>query len=280
MLIFIKTSLVLWLFPLNLICCSFIEKTPVASPKGYDFTQGEKVVLPAALKEISGIAFYPESDSLLMAVNDEQGKLFTIDFFEKSLLGKPKEFGKKGDYEDIAFFNGGWMVLESKGTLHWILPESGKKSAATFKVLPEGEYEGLATFSDTLFVLCKDCKDDNNLEASIHKIVFASDSIINVGKEVLKGNKKDTGIEQKLLPSALALNPINNRWYILSHNNAWLMVTDRNFEILERVPLKRSLFVQPEGISFNSKGDMFISSEGKAGPGYIIKFDLIDANSH
>jgi uncharacterized protein YjiK len=274
--IFIKIFRLMLLIAITAFCCNNIEKIGVASPKGYDFSKGEKVVLPASLKEISGIAFYPGNDSLLMAVNDEEAKLFTIDFYSKILLGKPIGFGKKGDYEDITFFNGGWMVLESNGTLHWVLPERGKKETVTFKVLPEGEYEGLASVSDTLYVLCKDCKDDQNLEASVHKLVFVGDSLAVVVREVLKGKKKDGGIAQKLLPSAFALHPVTKNWYILSHKNAWLMVTDRNFKILEKIPLKRSLLMQPEGIAFNKKGDMFISSEGKSGPGYVIKFDMMD----
>jgi uncharacterized protein YjiK len=255
------------------LCCNNQEKPESESPKGYQLLDGKKIELPASLKEISGIAFFPNSDSLLMAVNDEQGKLFSIDFYKDSLIGDPIDFGKKGDYEDLAFFSGRWMVLESNGTLHWVLPKGGKKGTQTFSVLPTGEYEGMSAVGDTLFVLCKDCKDEIALETTVHKLIFEGDSLSYVCRSVLRGVKKDAGPNQKLLPSAIAFHPLDKHWFILSHNNAWLMVTDINFQVLERVPLKRSLFEQPEGIAFNSRGDMFISSEGKKGKGYIMKFE-------
>jgi uncharacterized protein YjiK len=255
------------------LCCNNQKKPESASAKGYVFLNGQKIDLPASLKEISGITFFPNSDSLMMAVNDEQGKLFSIDFYKASLIGDPIDFGKKGDYEDLAFFSGRWMVLESNGTLHWVLPEGGKKGTLTFSVLPEGEYEGMAAVGDTLFVLCKDCKDEIAQTTTVHKLIMEDDSLSYVGANVLRGKKEDAGFNQKLLPSALAFHPINKHWYVLSHNNAWLMVTDSDFEVVERMPLKRSVFEQPEGIAFNSRGDMFISSEGKKGKGYIIKFE-------
>jgi uncharacterized protein YjiK len=255
------------------LCCNNQKKPESASAKGYVFLNGQKIDLPASLKEISGITFFPNSDSLMMAVNDEQGKLFSIDFYKASLKGDPIDFGKKGDYEDLAFFSGRWMVLESNGTLHWVLPEGGKKGTLTFSVLPEGEYEGMAAVGDTLFVLCKDCKDEIAQTTTVHKLIMEDDSLSYVGAKVLRGKKEDAGVNQKLLPSALAFHPINKHWYVLSHNNAWLMVTDSDFEVVERMPLKRSVFEQPEGIAFNSRGDMFISSEGKKGKGYIIKFE-------
>ena len=257
------------------LCCNNQEKPEHVSPIGYRFSNREKINLSASLQEISGIAFFPGSDSMLMAVNDEQGKLYPIDFYLNVLVGDPINFGKKGDYEDLSFYSGRWMVLESNGTLHWVLPEVGKKGTKTFSVLPTGEYEGMSAVGDTLFVLCKDCKDEMALETTVHKLIFEGDSLFYVGQSVLRGEKKDAGPNQKLLPSALALHPVTRCWYILSHNNAWLMVTDINFQVLERVPLKRTLFEQPEGIAFNSRGDMFISSEGKRGRGYILKFEYI-----
>ena len=44
--------------------------------------------------------------------------------------------------------------------------------------------------------------------------------------------------------------------------------------VLDVKELDPNEFRQPEGICFSPSGDMFISSEGQGGKGYILEFEL------
>ena len=68
------------------------------SPAGYDFSKPEKFELASALNEISGIAFKNENSDSVLAIEDEDGKLYTYSLSSKNF--RRSKFGKKGDYED------------------------------------------------------------------------------------------------------------------------------------------------------------------------------------
>jgi uncharacterized protein YjiK len=53
-----------------------------------------------------------------------------------------------------------------------------------------------------------------------------------------------------------------------------LVVTDANWKIKAVHPINPSLFVQPEGIAFDNKNNLYISNEGdKVTPGTVFKFN-------
>ena len=52
-----------------------------------------------------------------------------------------------------------------------------------------------------------------------------------------------------------------------------LIVIDREDEIKELIPLDPEIFRQPEGICFDERGNLFISSEGRGKNGYILMFN-------
>jgi uncharacterized protein YjiK len=256
---------------------------PVASPPGYDLKSPEKFVMGDDLHEISGIVFLPGKDDSLYAIEDEDGRLF---YFKP---GGDKEenvkFGKRGDFEDVAVVDGNtFVVLRSDGSLYVFAAgdvRRGEKLANVNElpnVLPEGEYEGLYGASDsTLYALCKNCKlDDQRDGVSVYQLRrqpggsigvkehFTVDvSNINLPKEQRRG---------KFRPSALARHPITREWYILSSVNKILLVLNDQWKVKAAYSLKPSLFKQPEGLAFDSKGNMYVSNEGGDGNANVLLF--------
>jgi len=273
---------------------------PVASPPGYDLKSPEKFVMGDDLHEISGIVFLPGKDDSLYAIEDEDGRLFY--FMPGGEKAENVKFGKRGDYEDVAVVDGRtFVVLRSDGSLYVFAAEDvrggnelqapssklqekkgskeGLSNVSEFpNVLPEGEYEGLYGASDgTLYALCKNCKQDDQREevsgytlrrpqngsfgVTEHFTVDVSN--INLPKEQRRG---------KFRPSALARHPITHEWYILSSVNKILLVLDEQWKVKAAYSLKPSLFKQPEGLAFDSKGNMYISNEGGDGNANVLLF--------
>jgi uncharacterized protein YjiK len=256
---------------------------PVASPPGYDLKSPEKFVMGDDLHEISGIVFLPGKDDSLYAIEDEDGRLFY--FKPGGDKAENVKFGKRGDFEDVAVVDGRtFVVLRSDGSLYTFAAgdvRGGEKLANVNElpnVLPEGEYEGLYGESDsTLYALCKNCKlDDQRDGASVYQLRrqpggsigvkehFTVDvSNINLPKEQRRG---------KFRPSALARHPITREWYILSSVNKILLVLDDQWKVKSAYSLKPSLFKQPEGLAFDSKGNMYVSNEGGDGNANVLLF--------
>ena len=264
-----------------LICISCKNKKPYKSPAGYDINKPEKFVMKNSLKEISGIAFIPGKEDVLYAIEDEAGKLFSITPGSDQL--SHSKFGKKGDYEDVTILNNTTVaVLKSNGSLYlFSTDEIGKERIDSVKeyeeILPEGEYEGLVADSTKLIALCKHCPGDKEKkEVSVYILQQApGDSLIvtNTFKvDITLIQPKDENGKEKFHPSGIAKNPVTHEWYIISSVNKMLLILDEQWKAKEYFPLDPSLFKQPEGITFNSKGDLYISNEGGTGDANILLF--------
>ncbi|PZR22529.1 MAG: SdiA-regulated family protein [Citrobacter freundii] len=257
------------------------DEGKIKSPKEYNLEKPEKFTMPESLLEISGISFNKGISDTIYAIQDEEGKLFRL------ALGNKKQyhgkFGKSGDYEDVSIVRDKVIVLKSNGSL-FSFPftdaiydeiDSVKEYS---KILPEGEYEGMFgdEISGNLYILCKNCKVDDN--DNVTGYIYGAD-----GDElVLKGQfnidvdpiKPFSGkVKKGLRPSALAKNPLTHEWFIVSAVNQLLVITDENWKVKAAYPLSGNTFNQPEGIAFDSAGNMYISNEGDdISAGNILKF--------
>ncbi len=73
-------------------------------------------------------------------------------------------------------------------------------------------------------------------------------------------------------PSAVAVHPVTGNVFVIGTVGKMLVILDPEGNIENLVPLNPSVFLQPEGICFSPKGDLFIASEGREKKGYIWKF--------
>lgn len=262
------------------VSCNSSEKTKEESNE-YDLTNPEKFNMPESLFEISGITFNKGKGDTIYAIQDEEGKLFRLAWHVK--LQQHTKFSKKGDYEDLAIVRDEVFVLKSNGMLYSFPVSEAKfeeplKVDEIKKVLPKGEYEGMYgdEKSGNLYIICKNCPQDNSKNSVSGYIINPADTTKSTGSfsidvdEIKAINGK---VERGFRPSALALNPITNEWYIVSAVNKLLVVTDNQWKVKHAFPLSGNIFTQPEGIAFDTAGNLYISDEGDDfADGNILKF--------
>jgi hypothetical protein len=271
------------LFPLTILIAIIwggcIGSKQFKGPAGYDINKPEKFIMTSSLKEISGISFLNGKDDTTYAIEDEAGKLYYFSMGSDKV--NHSKFGKKGDYEDVAVLNNKTVaVLKSDGSI-FLFPshEIGKEKIDGVKeynnILPEGEYEGLFADTNKLIALCKNCPGDKQKK---EVSVYTLEQSIDTGLSVTNTFKIDITSTQsgkdnaKFHPSCISKNPLTNEWFIISSVNKELVILDQNWKVKEFYTLNPALFKQPEGLTFNKNGDMYISNEGGDGDGNILLF--------
>jgi DNA-binding beta-propeller fold protein YncE len=237
--------------------------------------------MPESLLEISGIAFYKGESDTVYGIQDEQGRLFRLAWGEKKQNNA--KFGKQGDYEDVTIINGQVVILKSNGTLFsFPFADAIYEEVDSVKewkhLLPQGEYEGMYGDDATgnLYVICKNCPEDNSKDMVSGYIIHLSDSVYQAGTFQVNVDqiKSFTGkVKRGFRPSGLAKNPVTSEWFMVSAVNKLLVVTDSNWKIKEACFLNGNIFNQPEGIAFDAEGNLYISNEGDdLSQGNILKF--------
>ena len=266
---------------------SFLACKPVAKPQandvaGYDLSKPEKFNMPESLLEISGIAFNNFDPSTVYAIQDEEGRLFSLQWSVKK--ASSVKFGPRGDYEDLAILNEQVYVLKSSGDIYsFPLDTTGgdlkKKAQKWDDFLPKAEYESI--YADpqeqAIYVLTKSegkkkrktlgfkinvNKDTKDL-GTITEFQLDQDTIKTFGYKIKSG----------LRVSALTRHPKTKEWYILSSAEKLLVIADPNWKVKSAHELDASIFNQPEGIAFDKDLNLYISNEGdEITNGNILKF--------
>ena len=285
-----------------------VNNTPFPEPDTFNIpydlkTPNSIYKLPSALYEISGIAIY--KDNLIACIQDEKGIVYLYDLDKEEVTEKVK-FGKDGDYEGIAVAGETIHVLKSNGNIYRIKkPEKKdpkvKKITTPLSIANNCEGLGYDKVSNSLLIACKGTSSYKN-----HKFDKKSKAIYALNLDSLEFNRYPAylidvnlilesteldpylRVSNKIMqhlysggsivfqPSGVAVHPISNHIYILASVGKLLVVLDRDGRILEIRPLNKNIFRQPEGISFDANGDLYISNEGKGGKGTIFIFNQIN----
>lgn len=254
---------------LMLISCSK-GKNKFSSPQGYDLSRPEKFIMGDNLLEISGISFNKGNPDTVYAIQDEDGKVFTMSWGTKK--AQQFKFAKKNDYEDIAVMNEHIYVLRSDGVIFSFPKNAGEKAAVLVKewknILPESEYEGMYADEATgrLYILCKKCKSDDNKKNVSGYIVDTRDSLsasYNFMIDITQVNASGKRMNAGFRPSAISKDPVTQQWFILSGSNKLLVIADSSWKIMETYRLDGNIFNQAEGIAFDKNGNLYISNEGE-----------------
>ncbi len=252
---------------------------------GYDFEQPDNIVkLHKDLKEISGLAnWFIEDD--VVAIQDEDGKVFIVDTQTGNIKSDSK-FGKDRDYEGISRVDSMIYVLERDGDIHQIEYQPGAEAFDADKFETDFSYrndtEGICydPRTNSLLIVPK-AQELNPQKDDYRHGVYGVDLItkqvdriprffideIAIG-EVVYGKE----MPYSMKPSGVAVDPLTGDVYVIASVGNIMVVIDRESDIKHIELLKEKTLTQPEGITFNTAGDLFISSEGRGGKAVIVTF--------
>jgi hypothetical protein len=264
----IKSKAVLFLLTIILLTGCFKKKV-VRTPEGYDITSPQRIDLGTKLDEISGIFWV--SDSVMIANNDESGKIFAINL--KNLNDydyRNVKFGGKDDYEDIVKVNDTIYMLVATGS---IVKITGYKSEETVQstvvaTVPgkSNEFESMYydEAANSLILLCKTCHKEKDQIRSAYRFDLASQTLIDtpyytVDIKAIRTLLDDSRNEFK--PSAAAINPIQKKIYMIASVGKVLVIANLQGKVEHAFPISPILFPQPEGLTFAPNGDLYISNE-------------------
>lgn len=239
----------------------------LSSPPAYNLNRPAVIKLPAALDEISGLAYYPK-DKSIFAVCDEKAWLYKIFLTGRMSIQKWK-FAKSADFEDMVLTDSTFYILRSDGHLisvHFVSPDSviAKEYVPPLNGKNEFEILYLDKAQNRLIMLCKDCEadDKNSLTSWAFDLSAATFSpspayVIDIRRiEELMQEKK-----VKFKPSAAAIHPVTGQLFIISSINKVLVVADKNGVPEQVYRIDPGLYKQPEGLTFSPEGHLIISNE-------------------
>lgn len=248
----------------------------VESPPGYDLASAEKFLMPEELDEISGI-IYTGDPGHIYTLNDEEGKIYSIDLYKKSKM-MPFKFTKKGDFEDLCSDGSYLYALKSNGKVFRISYAFTDSFLVKEFDFPEKGNEFEAILYDPLIkkpvIICKICStyingkiqafalDTSNAQFT-YVPAFAPDTLTIMN---LMGKQK---IDVR--PSAAAIHPKTGELYIVSSQDK-LLVIMKDGKVTASYKLSKKIFRQPEGLAFAPNGDMYISNEAAESIANILAF--------
>lgn len=260
--------------------CGLDEKKSksIVSPAGYDLSQPEKISLPEELDEISGIVF-EGSTGTIVSLNDEEGMLYRFkpDSPQNFIASR---FHKGGDFEDLASVGPNWYALKSNGHLYKIsnaFTDSVASTAFSFKQKGKHEFEAMLYDSslNRIYIFCKICGKSPSASAEAFSFDLGKeqfDSAPALKIELSETQQTELKKNSQLQISAAAIHPQTGDWWFVASASGLLLITDQQGRCKEVVPLNRKKFKQPEGITFNTAADLFISNEAKTGIANVLVF--------
>lgn len=258
--------------------------------------------LPSYLEEISGLSYY--GNGKIACVQDEKATIYIFNLEKEKIIDK-YEFGDDADYEDIAIVGKTAFILRNNGQIFRI--ENFKKKEFKVKKFKtplnaKNDTEGMAfdPLTNTLLIACKgspSLEKENLYEGyrAIYKFDLEEEELNKKPHFLINLEQLDSYIDHNVFskfsikvakrlrliesetsfqPSGIAIHPIYGEIYIISSVGKLLIILDRRGKVLDVKALDPKIFRQPEGICFSPSGDMFISSEGQGGKGYILKFRI------
>ena len=242
--------------------------------------------LPSSLLEVSGNTWVDKNHLLL--IDDRHPNLYLIKIDDKNVeLEKTIPFQEdekdKFDIEDVTIVDDVVYALWSHGILFKI---SNWNSTPEVKEIPtslskENNTEGLCydPVTKKLLIACKyasGIKDEGKSTKAVYQFNMATEKLEENPFLIIhkKDFEKIAGHKLVFYPSAIAVHPVTHDIYLLStRENKCMAVFNREGVLVSFQLIDENLMPQPEGICFSPDGKLYISSEGKNGPGKLLEFE-------
>ena len=237
----------------------------------------ERIKLPYDIREISGLVTTP--DGRLFAHNDEKARIFEIDY----TTGEIKKFFnvgdpiKAGDFEGIAFANGLFYLVNSKGEIYEF-KEGENKQGVDFMTYETGlnsryDVEGLAYDPNTnsLLIACKGYGGEGlgSKKKAIYSFPLDTKTLSAQPRFVIDLEK----IGGKFSPSGIEYNPNSETFFVIASEGNGILELSVEGEIINYMGLPGKVHKQPEGITFAPDKSLIISNEGRSGKGYLVIYE-------
>jgi len=244
--------------------------------------------LSDSLAEISGITFF--KNERLIAIEDLHPILYELKLGDStgSIVNKLefRETDKeKFDFEDLAAIGDTIYALWSHGAIFKITKqEKGYTSQRTKTWLKkENNTEGLAydPVSGNLLVACKDdagLEDVKKSTRAIFEFDTKADSLKPEPFMMIKKNDFENVAGEKIdfYPAAIGIHPVSHDIFIISTKETKCIAQfsyDGKLKAFDY--LEKEMLPQPEGICFDAKGNLYISTQARHGkPPFIYEFSL------
>ena len=244
--------------------------------------------LEKKLAEISGLTHDDEDN--LWCINDEKGNLYQLD--NKGQVQAKIHFGKDGDYESLAHNNGLIYISKSNGTIKVAdLQKKRKITEHNTGLDKQDNVEGLYYSKKDKALLIASKTKNSSGAVSIYgfdlknkkieaepkftiNLIEALDSLVK--SKVLPQSMKENKIRSRVKafgPSGISQDPISQKYYITSSRGRLLTILDDQGKVEYIHLLDEKIFRQPEGISFDSKGNLFISNEARGRVANVLIFE-------
>lgn len=239
-----------------------------------DYTDGLNVLktweLPPILKEVSGISHV--DDTKIACIQDEDGIIFIYDLGLKQIT-KEIEFGPKGDYESIRIIDSTAFIMESNGNIYKVIDfKSDTRKIETYKTEfnSSNDMESLDFHSRTNTFLTIP-KENNLTENGDDLIIYKlNPEDFTMGKELFFSLSYDDSIvkveklkfiKRGFSASELTIHPQTGEIFLLDSKVPRLLILNSDSSPKKLFMLDPENFQQPEGLSFDSLGKMYISNE-------------------
>ena len=235
--------------------------------------------LPKILAEISGLAYLEEDK--VVAVQDEQGKLYIYNLSSEK-IEKEIGFAGRGDYEEVAIHEDAAYVLLSDGSIIKIdnYLSSPEVSTIETSLNQDADTESLCLDKKNKRLLIGVKEEDPSggeikgiYALPLNTLKMQAEPIfgINMNDTVFKDIRGDKA-KNTFKPSGMNIHPKTGEIYIVDGAESRLLILDAQGNPRQLYFLNKEEFPQPEGLTFDASGNLFISSEGS--PGSIHRVSL------
>lgn len=235
------------------------------------------------LKEISGITF--TSDNRMFAHGDEDADIYQVEPATGEVV-KRFSLGEllvlTGDFEDIAYANNKFYLLESNGNIYEF-SEGDNGKFVDYKKYKTGlnssnDVEGLC-YDNTTNSLLLACKGSPGKEFGKQKAVYSfslSAMAMDEKPRFLLDPEsiRENSAKNEFSPSGIAKNPVSGTFFIIAARGNTIIELNSNGEILNQKTLPEKVHKQAEGIAFKSDGTLYISNEGKNKTARLIEYKM------
>lgn len=237
----------------------------------------ERFKLPKKLKEVSGIDYL--SNGKFACIQDEKGVVFIFNSAEGKLERKIP-FSGAGDFEGITVVGQTIYVIRADGILFTI--ENMNDSKPVVKKYKTGltiknNIESLCyeKAGNRLLMVGKDKEADRQDQKKIYSFDIQTKKLNSTPAFVIDlNNKLIRSGKRKLRPSDMGIHPVSSDLYIIDGPAEKLLILDSGGAVKNVYALDSKQIPQPEGISFEENGDVYISTEGDKRSGAILKVSI------